>query len=92
MNAKDLETLRANIDKVVKITTYDGELLLAKVVLVSEEDADVIYELVSTNRESRYEKFDVQPAYATQFKDIESVESVAHAPPIPLGPTGKSAK
>lgn len=77
MNAKDLETLKANIDKVVKIVTYSGESLLAKVVLVSEEDEDVVYDLVSTSRESQYEKFDEQTAYAMDFKEIESVEPVS---------------
>ncbi len=92
MNAKDLETLNANVDRVVKIRSRDGETLLAKVVLVSEEDEDLIYELVSTSRESQYEKFDEQPAYAIDFKNIESVEAVAPGPPktnpATPGPTG----
>jgi hypothetical protein len=44
MNPKDLETLNANVDRVVKITTCDGESLLAKVVLVSDQDEDVVYD------------------------------------------------
>jgi len=96
MNAKDLETLKASVDRVVKIISCDGESLLAKVVLVSEEDDDVIYELVATSRESQYEKFDEQPAYAIDFKNIESVEAVAPVPPKTspdtTGPTGKPAK
>jgi hypothetical protein len=83
MNVKDLETLNANVDKVVKIITSDGESLLAKVVLVSDEDEDVIYELVSTSREAQYEKFDEQPAYRISFQEIKSVE----APPAKPGPT-----
>ena len=54
MNTKDLEILKANIDRVVKIIARDGESLLAKVVLVSEDDEDVIYEMVSTTRESKH--------------------------------------
>ena len=77
MNAKDLETLKANVDKLVKIRSRDGGVIVAKVHFVSEEDEDVIYDLVSTSREFRYEKFDEQPAYAIDFKDIESVEAVA---------------
>ena len=75
MNAKDLETLNASVDKIVRIVTHDGERLLARVVLVSEEDRDLIYELVSTSRESQYEKFDKQPAYRITFDEIASVES-----------------
>lgn len=74
MNAKDLETLNSNVDRVVKIVTCDGESLLAKVVLVSEEDEDIIYELISTNRESQYEKLDEQPAYRIAFDEIQTVE------------------
>jgi len=77
MNTKDLEILKANIDKVIKIICRDGETLLAKVVLVSEDDEDVVYDLVSTTRESQYEKFDKQPAYRITFQEIESVETVA---------------
>jgi succinylglutamate desuccinylase len=82
MNTKDLETLKANIGKVIEIISRDGETLLAKVVLVSEEDEDVVYDLVSTTRESQYEKFDEQPAYRITFQEIESVktsgESIRH--------------
>ncbi len=81
MNAKDLETLSANIDKVVRVLTSDGESMLAKVVLVSEEDEDLIYELVSTTRESQYEKFDQQPAYRITFQEIQSVEALTSPPP-----------
>ena len=78
MNAKDLEVLKANVDKTVKIKSCDGESLIGKVVLVSEEDQDVVYELVSTSRESQYEKFDQQPAYRMSFQEIESVEAVGN--------------
>lgn len=74
MNAKDLEVLNSNVDKIVRILTRDGESLLAKVILVSTEDEDVLYDLVSTSRESQYEKFDQQPAYRIAFQEIESVE------------------
>ncbi|MBS1839378.1 MAG: hypothetical protein JSS69_19000 [Acidobacteria bacterium] len=74
MNTTDAEILKASVGKTLKITTYDGETLMAKVVLVSEEDADLIYELILTNRESQYEKFDEQPAYRIGFNEIEGVE------------------
>jgi hypothetical protein len=77
MNAKDLEVLNSNVDKIVRILTRDGELLLAKVILVSTEDEDVLYDLVSTSREAQYEKFDQQPAYRITFQEIESVEQAA---------------
>jgi hypothetical protein len=77
MNARDLETLKANVDRLVRIVSRDGETLVAKVLLVSEEDEDVIYDLISTDRESQYEKLDQQPAYRIGFPEIESVQTVS---------------
>jgi len=77
MTPNDFETLKASKDKVVRIDTLDGETLIAKVLLVSEEDEDVVFELISTTHEGQYEKFDQQPAYAIDFKKIKSVESIA---------------
>jgi len=76
MTETDLLLLKSSIDRVVKITCYDGETLLAKVLSVSDEDEDVIYDIVSTTKESHYEKRDEQPAYLIGFRDIEKVESV----------------
>jgi hypothetical protein len=70
----DLQLPKASIDKLVTITCSDGEVLLAKVHAVSDEDEDVIYDLVSTTKESHYEKRDEQPAYLIPFGDIDRVE------------------
>ena len=74
MREIDLDILRASVDHVVRIVCCDGEIMLAKVLSVSDEDEDVIYDLVSTTKESQYEKHDKQPAYLVKFKDIEHVE------------------
>lgn len=74
MTEIDLQLLKASIDKVVRITCSDGEILLAKVHFVSDEDQDVIYDLVSTTKESHYEERDEQPAYRVQFREITKVE------------------
>ena len=76
MNEADLRLLKLSVDKLVRITRNDGEVLVAKVHAVSDEHGDVVFDLVSTNRESRYEKHDEQPAYAIDYKDIKSVEVV----------------
>jgi len=72
---QDLGLLKASIDKVVRIVCRDGEKMLAKIHAVSEEDQDVIYDLVSTTKESQYEKLDEQPAFLIAFENIEHVES-----------------
>lgn len=74
MTERDLQLLKASIDKVVKIVSYDGEIMLAKVHAISDEDQDVIYDLLSTTRPSHYKKHDEQPAYLIKFEDIEHVE------------------
>ena len=76
MTETDLNVLKANVDRVVKIVCYDGESLLAKVHFVSDEDQDLIYDLVSTTKESQYEKHDEQPAYLITFQEIERVEPI----------------
>ena len=76
MNDRDVETLKRNDNCLVRITTYDGEVMIARVMFVSESNQDLIYDLVSTTKESQYEKLDEQPAYLIRFNDIESVEPV----------------
>lgn len=76
MNDKDLETLKQNDNRTVRIRTCDGEVMIVKVMFVSESDQDVIYDLISTTRESQYEKHDVQPAYRISFEEVESVEAI----------------
>jgi small nuclear ribonucleoprotein (snRNP)-like protein len=71
---QDLQLLKASVDKVVRIVCRDGEHLLARVHAVSDEDGDVIYDLVSTTKESQYEKHDEQPAYLIGFENIDRVE------------------
>ena len=80
MTEHDLQLLKMNVDKVVRISCTNGEVMLAKVHFVSEEDEDVIYDLVATTRESQYEKHDEQPAYLVKFADIEHVELVTEEP------------
>lgn len=74
MTEQDLQVLKASINKIVRIVCYDGETMLAKLHAISDEDQDVIYDLVSTTRLSQYEKHDEQPAYLIKFDDIEHVE------------------
>jgi hypothetical protein len=73
---RDLLVLKSNVNNVVRIVCMDGETMLAKIHFVSDEDEDVIYDLLSTTKESRYEKHDKQPAYLIRFQDIERVEAL----------------
>ena len=79
MNESDLNLLKSSIDRLVRITCYDGQVIVAKIHFVFDEYEDVVYDLVWTNHESKYEKYDEQPAYAIDFKDIKSVEAVPNS-------------
>ena len=75
MTNQDLDILKANIDKVVRIKFLNGETSLVKVRFVSDDERDLIYDLISTDKESTYEKLDEQPAYRASFDEIDKVES-----------------
>lgn len=57
----------------------------AKVLFVSESEQDLVYDLISTTRESQYEKHDEQPAYSINFEGIKAVDAFT---PITLNQTG----
>jgi hypothetical protein len=48
VTAEQIERLRRNEGRVIKITCTDGELLEAKISHVDDEHYDVVYDLVST--------------------------------------------
>jgi hypothetical protein len=76
MTDKDLQVLKENLRGVVRIIAVDGETMLVKVHAVSEEDADVIYDVISTDRGPA----DTTHAYLIKFKDIQRVEATAVGP------------
>lgn len=74
MNNNDIQLLKSSVDKMVKIHCSDGEVLVAKVLFVWDEYEDVSFDLVSTNRKDKYEKYSSDAAYTINFNDIESIE------------------
>lgn len=74
MTIEDLNVLKAHIDQTVRLDCIDGEVIKAKLILVSEEDQDIIFDLICTNRQDKYEKLDRQPAYLLRFQHIQHVE------------------
>lgn len=74
MKKADLELLKTNIERLVRVHCCDGEVFVGKVVSVSENEQDLIYDLISTSRESQYEKADQQPSYLIRFNDIDFIE------------------
>lgn len=70
-----LDGLKQLVNKDATITCFDGEVIVATIISVSEIEEDVIYHLISTNRESQYAKYDKQPVYQVKFEDIKSVKA-----------------
>jgi hypothetical protein len=69
MNAEQIERLRKNEGRVIKITCSDGELLEAKIVHVDDEHRDVIYDLVSSTKPEKYPQ-GTASAYVIRLADI----------------------
>jgi hypothetical protein len=76
MTTKDLVFLQKSVDKVIRFRCTDGEIITVKVDEVDMQDQEVVYEMLSTSDESKYEKHDLKPAYLIRFNDIASVEPV----------------
>lgn len=49
---------------------------MAKLLLVDPVDEEIVFDMLSTTNESKYEKFDRQPAYLLSFSDISTVDTV----------------
>jgi hypothetical protein len=77
MTETDINTLKSNIDRRVKIKTIDGDYLVAKIlsVFAEESDADMFFELVSTSRPELYKRTGQVGGYSIPLNDIVSVSA-----------------
>ena len=73
MKAADLQLLKANVGRRVILHCVDGEILIAEIHSVSEEDQDVIYDVVSSNRSGDREGVANGPAYLMPFSEVDFV-------------------
>ena len=80
MTPEAIAVLQQNIGKVVRLTCTDGEVIVAKIDLVDPMDEEIVFDMLSTTDESKYEKFDREPAYLLFFSDISSVDVVTDSP------------
>ena len=81
MTRDDIALLQRSIHKVVRLSCADGEVILAKIDTVDPEDGEIVYEMLSTTDESKYEKFDRHPAYLIHFHEVGSVEVASDQSP-----------
>jgi hypothetical protein len=64
---------RAGSTAIVELHFRDGEVIVAKRISVSESDALIAFELVSSNRAEKYEKMD--KPFGGLIADISDLES-----------------
>jgi hypothetical protein len=65
------------LGKTIELSCTDGEVVQAYVISVSEQDKDVVYDLVSSNMAERYQNRQGNEAYLTPFEEIESIRVLA---------------
>jgi len=80
MTPDEIVLLQQNIGKVVRLTRPDGEVIVAKITLVDPLDEEIVFDMLSTTHESKYEKFDREPVYLLYFSDISTVNALADLP------------
>jgi hypothetical protein len=72
MEESGIAFLKTRIDHTATLHCKDGEVIVGRIHFVSDEDRDVIYDLVSSNRMDRYSSPEGS-AYCLTFDEIESV-------------------
>jgi hypothetical protein len=75
----DLRVLKANVDKIVRVFTTDGEEMIVRVISVFDEESepDMFYELVSTSHPERYAKRKHVGGFSIPLREISSVKMVS---------------
>ena len=77
MTPETILLLQESIGKLVRLTRNDGEVIVARIILVDAYDEEIVFDMLSTTHASNYEKFDRQPAYLLYFSDISGVNAEA---------------
>ena len=79
MTPDEIVLLQQNIGKVVRLTRPDGEVIVAKITLVDPLDEEIVFDMLSTTHESKYEEFDREPASLPYFSDISTVNALTES-------------
>lgn len=74
MTPEDIERLRSYTDKVIRMTTADGESLIVKVVWMQDEYQDFIYDVIWSDQEHRYREPLTSSAYVIPYNEISSFD------------------
>lgn len=77
--------LKDHIGQALRIVLADGEEAVVKLIHVDEEHEDFVYDLLSTNRNSKYQGMPTKATYAAKFADLvfahlENLQDMFSAP------------
>jgi len=72
MTENEIHILKTKIDNgTVRISFFDGEETIAKILSVSEPEKDIIFDVVSTNRNDKYKG--KTGAHLVRFDEVSAV-------------------
>lgn len=72
-----LEKLKMCVDSRVKLTFRDGEVLIADLDFVLEDENMIVFDLVTSNRPDKYERSDKRPHISAAISDVTECERVS---------------
>jgi hypothetical protein len=76
MTTAEVEMLHANVDLSLRLAFGDGGIVTAKIVSISDEEQDVIYDVMASNRPDKYPDGFAKSAYLAHFEEISRVEQI----------------
>jgi hypothetical protein len=78
MTESEIQCLKSSVNKNVEIETAEGELLVAKVLFVTNDDDydehELLYQVVASSKPEFYERNKNAPSLALDFENILSVK------------------
>jgi len=79
MTEEEIQILKDNVDRLVKIRTKGGEELVAKVLFVAhsveDDEHDLLYEVISSNKMEWYVQHQEAGGYVLDFNDVVSLNA-----------------
>jgi hypothetical protein len=74
MTERDLSRLTSRLNKEVTLRFRDGECALVKLILVSAEEGEVVYELRTTDRPAKYKPRQWRATHLAKIAEIATVD------------------
>lgn len=72
-----LEKLKMYVNSRVKLAFRDGEVLIADLDVVLEDENTIVFDLVTSNRPDKYERSDKRPHISATISDVIECERVS---------------